>query len=119
MEAQQNAEGRGGASLESAEGGGEALRKRLERRVGGNGGFRTSPEAVNTQMPKRVSGKGPRETGWQGKASSMDTHSGGWKNSRNFPKARRLHKALNTSGTHEIQENTIQNSYVCFHTFFC
>ena len=67
MEAQQNAEGRGGASLESAEGGGEALRKRLERRVGGNGGFRTSPEAVNTQMPKRVSGKGPRET-WAGRA---------------------------------------------------
>lgn len=67
MEAQQNAEGQGGTSLESAEGGGEALRKRLERRVGGNGGLRTSPEVVNTQMPKHVSGKGLRET-WAGSA---------------------------------------------------
>lgn len=59
MEAQQNAEGQGGAGLESAEGGGEAPRKRHARRVGGNRRFRTSPDA------RRVLEKGQRET-WAG-----------------------------------------------------
>lgn len=59
METQQNAEGQGGASLESAEGGGQAPRKRRARRVGGNGRFRTSPDA------RHVLEKGQRET-WAG-----------------------------------------------------
>ena len=63
MEAQQNAEGPGGASLESAEGGGEAPRKRCARGVGGNGRFRTSTEVVNTQMPGMFWGRGRRKRG--------------------------------------------------------